>query len=247
VHLSARELISEKGPGAVSINQIAAHAGVGKQTIYRWWPRKASVLIDALEQQFESESPFPTSGSAKDDIRDQMRTVAASFSSQGDSALAEEFRTRFVAERRRGGAAALRAGMADGQVRADLDVAKSAQADVIHQLTTFRRTSAFVLLTAAAMSRPASRSTRRIRSATISAARAETMSSAGTGGRPMRVLVSTEASAKSRMRAPFLSMCSVSDSANTVNCRRCGSLNCEPCTTPPLASIWNGIRWLGGH
>lgn len=132
---SARELISEKGPGAVSINQIAAHAGVGKQTIYRWWPRKASVLIDALEQQFESESPFPTSGSAKDDIRDQMRTVAASFSSptgsmirelvaeaQGDSALAEEFRTRFVAEWRRGGAAALRAGVADGQLRADLDV-----------------------------------------------------------------------------------------------------------------------------
>ena len=41
---------------------------------------------------------------------------------QGDPVLAEEFRTRFVAERRRGGAAALRAGIAGGQLRADLDI-----------------------------------------------------------------------------------------------------------------------------
>jgi AcrR family transcriptional regulator len=132
---STRDLIFAEGPRAVSINQIASHAGVGKQTIYRWWPSKASVVIDALEQQFASESPFPTSGSAKEDIRTQMRAVAATFSSptgsmirelvaeaQGDPVLAEEFRTRFVAERRRGGAAALRAGIAGGQLRADLDI-----------------------------------------------------------------------------------------------------------------------------
>lgn len=132
---STRDLICTNGPRAVSVNEIARHAGVGKQTIYRWWPTKASVVIDALEQQFRSESPFPTSGSAKDDLRAQMRAVASIFSSptgsmirelvaeaQGDTALAEEFRTRFVAERRSLGAAAMRAGIADGQLRADLDV-----------------------------------------------------------------------------------------------------------------------------
>ncbi len=78
---STRELICSRGPRVVSINEIAAHAGVGKQTIYRWWPTKAAVVIASLERQFASESPFPTSGSAKDDLRSQMRAVAGIFSS----------------------------------------------------------------------------------------------------------------------------------------------------------------------
>ncbi|PFG34437.1 TetR/AcrR family transcriptional regulator [Sanguibacter antarcticus] len=132
---STHELICTKGPRAVTINEIAAHAGVGKQTIYRWWPTKASVVIDALEQQFASDNPFPTTGSAKDDLRAQMRAVARTFSSptgsmirelvaqsQGDPALADDLRTRFVAERRSGGATALRAGIDHGQIRADLDI-----------------------------------------------------------------------------------------------------------------------------
>lgn len=132
---AARDLISERGPRRVGINDIAAAAGVGKQTIYRWWPSKTAVVIDALERLFESESPFPDTGSAYEDIRTQMGLVATTFSSptgsiirelvaesQGDDQVAEQFRLRFFAERRARGAAALSAGIDRGELRSDLDI-----------------------------------------------------------------------------------------------------------------------------
>ena len=45
--VSARELVCQLGPRAVIIDEIAA-AGVGKQAIYRWWPSKSSVIMNAL-------------------------------------------------------------------------------------------------------------------------------------------------------------------------------------------------------
>lgn len=132
---ATRELICRRGPNKVSINEIAAVAGVGKQTIYRWWRTKSAVVVDALEQIFEDESPFPDTGSTRDDICTQMRSVAATFSSptgaiirelvaesQGDPVIAEAFRERFFDERRRRAAAAINAGIERGELRDDLDV-----------------------------------------------------------------------------------------------------------------------------
>jgi AcrR family transcriptional regulator len=45
---SAFEIVAEQGYGALSVERIAARSGVGKQTIYRWWPTKADVLLEAL-------------------------------------------------------------------------------------------------------------------------------------------------------------------------------------------------------
>ena len=73
---ATRELICERGPNQVSINEIASAANVGKQTIYRWWPSKAAVVVDALEQMIKAENPPPTTGSAYGDIQTQMRRVA---------------------------------------------------------------------------------------------------------------------------------------------------------------------------
>ena len=81
---ATRTLISSRGPNCVSINDIAAEAGVGKQTIYRWWPSKAAVVIDALERIFETDSPFPDSGSAHSDLRTQLRRVAAASGQAAD-------------------------------------------------------------------------------------------------------------------------------------------------------------------
>ncbi|MFJ8857154.1 TetR/AcrR family transcriptional regulator [Streptomyces sp. NPDC102451] len=51
IHDAALALVGEVGYARTTIEGIAARAGVGKQTIYRWWPSKAAVLMDAFLDQ----------------------------------------------------------------------------------------------------------------------------------------------------------------------------------------------------
>jgi len=45
---AALDLLSEVGPAALGVEEVAARAGVGKATIYRRWPGKEEMLLDAL-------------------------------------------------------------------------------------------------------------------------------------------------------------------------------------------------------
>ena len=135
---ATRELICERGPNQVSINEIASAANVGKQTIYRWWPSKAAVVVDALEQMIKAANPPPTTGSAYGDIQTQMRRVAQSLASptgaiirelvaesQGDPDVAEMFRAGFFTERRSRAAAVIQAGIDSGELSSAIDVETS--------------------------------------------------------------------------------------------------------------------------
>lgn len=132
---ATRGLIAEQGPNRVGVDEIVARAGVGKQTIYRWWSSKAAVVLDALEESFEIERAFPDTGSTRRDLRIQMRRVATAFASptgaiiqqavsrsQGDPDVAEEFRRRFFDRRRGHAAAVIERGIARGELRGDLPV-----------------------------------------------------------------------------------------------------------------------------
>ena len=131
---SALTLVRDLGPRAVTIDEIATAAGVGKQTIYRWWPSKSAVIMDAL---VELTDPVPADlpDDTYEAIRLQMHRVARMFASrngelirelvadaQGDPDLAEDFRRRFFAHRRARGAATLAHGIATGELRPDLDI-----------------------------------------------------------------------------------------------------------------------------
>lgn len=52
---AAYDLVVRRGYAEVSMDAIAAKAGSGKQTIYRWWPGKADLVLDALENWAETE------------------------------------------------------------------------------------------------------------------------------------------------------------------------------------------------
>ncbi|WP_433350144.1 TetR/AcrR family transcriptional regulator [Micromonospora sp. CA-111912] len=56
---AAFELLQEVGYARVGIEGIAARAGVGKQTIYRWWPSKGAIVFDAFLSLSESEGGEP--------------------------------------------------------------------------------------------------------------------------------------------------------------------------------------------
>jgi len=119
----------------MSIEGIAARAGVGKATIYRRWPNKASVVMDAFLAATSQEVAFPNTGSAREDIRRQMRSVVRVLNGprgrtiatligvvQSDQELAEAFRTRFVAVRRGEAKAVVQRGIANGEFKPDMNL-----------------------------------------------------------------------------------------------------------------------------
>lgn len=69
---STLELLKEVGFEELSIEGIAASAGVGKATVYRWWPNKAALVIDAFLTIVGPELRFPTEGSVSDVLHQQM-------------------------------------------------------------------------------------------------------------------------------------------------------------------------------
>jgi AcrR family transcriptional regulator len=72
---AAISLISELGYDRVSIEAIAKRAGVGKQTIYRWWPSKGAVALEALGESLATVVDFQDTGDIVEDLRHHMRGV----------------------------------------------------------------------------------------------------------------------------------------------------------------------------
>jgi AcrR family transcriptional regulator len=66
---AAIELVGEVGYAGLTIEGVAARSGAGKQTIYRWWPSKADVLLDALATKADLSVPLTDEGSYAADLR----------------------------------------------------------------------------------------------------------------------------------------------------------------------------------
>ncbi len=55
----ARELLSERGPGDLTFSVLSRRSGVGRQTLYRHWPNRASLLVDVVLTGPPTEYPDP--------------------------------------------------------------------------------------------------------------------------------------------------------------------------------------------
>ncbi|MFI6799763.1 TetR/AcrR family transcriptional regulator [Streptosporangium canum] len=138
---AARELIREVGYAKVSIEAIAARAGVGKQTIYRWWPSKGAVVFDsflALSGNPEEEEgmALPDTGDIEADLKLVMRATVAEFADPdfeapiralnleiiSDSDLAAQYREKLARPVEDVKKARLRAAQQAGQLAADADL-----------------------------------------------------------------------------------------------------------------------------
>ena len=67
------ELLAERGLAAMSIEEVAARAGVGKATIYRRWPSKGLLALDAFVASFREEQPQPDTGTLRGDMLVTLR------------------------------------------------------------------------------------------------------------------------------------------------------------------------------
>ncbi len=111
---AALELTAEAGYARLTIDGIAARSGAGKQTIYRWWPSKDDVLLEAGAAKADLHVPIPDEGSYRADLRafltasfalgrqrqltDVLRALMAR--AQIDDAFGQRFRTAFLQRRR---------------------------------------------------------------------------------------------------------------------------------------------------
>jgi AcrR family transcriptional regulator len=130
---AATALLDEVGWRGLSMDMIAARAGVGKQTIYRWWPNKAAVVLEGITERNARRIPEPDTGSLRGDLLALLMTYVTVMADtrlrhawaglvaemQVNPDFAQAFRTGFTGERR---AVFLRL-LARGQARGELPAA----------------------------------------------------------------------------------------------------------------------------
>ncbi|QIP86790.1 TetR/AcrR family transcriptional regulator [Streptomyces sp. Tu 2975] len=144
IYAAALALVGEIGYPKTTVEGIAARAGVGKQTIYRWWPSKAAVLLEAFldmaDQAAEAAGPggyeIPDTGDLEADLRtvlratvDEMNTPvydapARALTAEGvvNAEVGAQFVERLLEPQLQLYVTRLRAAQEAGQVRSGIDL-----------------------------------------------------------------------------------------------------------------------------
>jgi AcrR family transcriptional regulator len=148
---ATQDLLVERGYRKLTIEAVAARAGVGKQTIYRWWPSRAALVLEAYVAGSDAVSlPPPDSGSTREDVRALIGWLAAVLAQptggrvvaglvgdlQHDADLAEGFQRDVVPARRQAMLAALERGRERGEIGPDADL--NLAVDTLHGAVFYR-------------------------------------------------------------------------------------------------------------
>lgn len=132
---AALDLMEETAFAQVTVEAIAARAGASKATVYRWWPNKAAVVIEAFKAATAPQLPLLSTGSLHEDLSQQARNFARVLSGPGgrmlrsfvvaarsDPDVAAAFRSIWSDPRRREAKQMLREKQSKGQLRKDADL-----------------------------------------------------------------------------------------------------------------------------
>ncbi|MFE7747474.1 TetR/AcrR family transcriptional regulator [Streptomyces sp. NPDC057428] len=141
IYDAALALVGEAGYASTTIEGIATRAGVGKQTIYRWWPSKAAVLMEAFldmaarQADGAGKPAIPDTGDLAADLRNVLRATVdelndpateaptRALTAEGviDPALAARFVENLLEPQLQLYVTRLRAAQEAGDVRDDID------------------------------------------------------------------------------------------------------------------------------
>lgn len=146
---SVVELLAETGFAGLSMDAVAAKAGVGKATLYRWWPSKASLVAEAVHELAAEVVQEPDTGELAKDLEALLEgVVEAALSPLGKAAqallseaehnseLAAALEKEFLQRRREIVSGVLARAAARGELRSGLDpelVADLGVAVVLHR------------------------------------------------------------------------------------------------------------------
>lgn len=124
----------------LSMEAIAARAGVGKAAIYRRWPNKESLVLATLERTFHSTPrTMPPGVSVRGDLIDLVNQMRRNITETNEGAafavllqtltanpgLMYQYQQAVIEPRREQYRTVLRRGVADGELRADIDVERA--------------------------------------------------------------------------------------------------------------------------
>lgn len=141
---AAAKLLIERGYADITIEGVAAEAGVGKTTIYRWWSTKAAIYIDLYSELASQIVPPPDTGSVEKDLtllvqgafklyRDTAAGLALAgiiAEAQSNATVSKIVRTQFVPSRRHVTLVILRRAVKHGQVPSGVNL------EVVSELIT---------------------------------------------------------------------------------------------------------------
>ena len=131
---SAYALMASTGLAATTIDAVARHSGVSKMTIYKWWPSREALLIDAFLQHAAQMLPLPPASSGSPAARARRHAAAYAEALQGEfgkvqlaviseciskTGSAELFYARYLQFRRDALVEMIAAGQNDGSILAE--------------------------------------------------------------------------------------------------------------------------------
>jgi AcrR family transcriptional regulator len=128
------ELLQEKSARDLTMEAVARRAGVGKPTLYKWWPSKAALIMAMFHERLVGKLELPKTGTAEEVIRAKMRRLITEFNGlfgkvvadligegQADPSILEEFYESHIRLRRASTAADVERGKAAGEFSRDTD------------------------------------------------------------------------------------------------------------------------------